>query len=335
MRHRIHAPTFTAAVALAVAVALPGVALAQSGNGSDWTPPRTSDGQPDIQGVWTNFDPTPFEAPDDIDIERLAPLAAWFGGANQPQRAPATPETEEDRRRPPQGPWGDGPSSAPRNARRTSMVVDPPSGRIPVRDHARATRDYNLIHLTDSYMNHTPWERCITRGVPGGIFPPGYGAGYRIMQSPGFVVILYEMIHEARIIPIDGRPGISGKIRLWNGESRGHWEGNTLVVEVGNYNSQSTVATNIATRGARGLPQTEDLRIVERFTFVDADTIEYEVTISDPAIYTDVWRVAMPLNRDESYQLYEYACHEGNYGLTNSLSAGRAEDREAAETGGQ
>jgi len=325
----------TATVALAFMVALPATVLAQSGNGSDWTPPRTVDGQPDIQGVWTNFDPTPFEAPDDIDIERLAPLAAWFGGANQPQRAPATPETEEDRRRPPQGPWGDGPSSAPRNARRTSMVVDPPNGRIPVRDHARATRDYNLIHLTDSYTNHTPWERCITRGVPGGIFPPGYGAGYRIMQSPGFVVILYEMIHEARIIPIDGRPGISGKIRLWNGESRGRWEGNTLVVEVGNYNSQSTVATNIATRGARGLPQTEDLRVVERFTFVDPDTIEYEVTISDPAIYTDVWRVAMPLNRDESYQLYEYACHEGNYGLTNSLSAGRAEDREAAETGGQ
>ena len=335
MRHRIHAPMLTAVVALAFVVALPATVLAQSGNGSDWTPPRTSDGQPDIQGVWTNFDPTPFEAPDDIDIERLAPLAAWFGGANQPQRAPATAETEADRRRPPQGPWGDGPSSAPRNARRTSMVVDPPNGRIPVRDHARATRDYNLIHLTDSYMNHTPWERCITRGIPGGIFPPGYGAGYRIMQSPGFVVILYEMIHEARIIPIDGRPGISGKIRLWNGESRGRWEGNTLVVEVGNYNSQSTVATNIATRGARGLPQTEDLRVVERFTFVDPDTIEYEVTISDPAIYTDVWRVAMPLNRDESYQLYEYACHEGNYGLTNSLSAGRAEDREAAETGGQ
>ena len=155
------------------------------------------------------------------------------------------------------------------------------------------------------------------------------------MQAPGYVVILYEMIHEARIIPIAGQPPISGKIRQWNGESRGRWEGNTLVVEVGNYNSRGAIATNIATRGARGLPRTEDLRVVERFTFVDQDTIEYEVTISDPAIYTGTWRVAMPLNRDESYELYEYACHEGNYGLPNSLSAGRAEDREAAKAGGQ
>ncbi len=335
MQHRHHVPMFTAAVAIVFAATLPGSALAQSGGGADWTPPRTADGQPDIQGVWTNFDPTPFEAPDDIDIERLAPLAAWFDGANQPQRMPATPETEEARRRPPQGPWGDGPGSAPRNARRRSMVVDPPTGRIPVRDHARATRDYNLINLTDSYLNHTPWERCITRGVPGGIFPPGYGAGYRILQTPGYVIILYEMIHEARIIPIDGQPPIPGRIRQWNGDSRGRWEGNTLVVEVGNYNSRGAIATNIATRGARGLPRTEDLRVVERFTIVDRDTIQYEVTISDPAIYTDTWRVAMPLNRDETYDLFEYACHEGNYGLTNSLSAGRAEDREAAEAGGQ
>ena len=130
----------------------------------------------------------------------------------------------------------------------------------------------------------------MTRGVPGGIFPPGYGAGYRILQTPGYVVILYEMIHEARIIPIDGQPPVPGKIRQWNGDSRGRWEGNTLVVEVGNYNSRGAIATNIATRGARGLPRTEDLRVVERFTVVDQDTIEYEVTISDPAIYTDTWK---------------------------------------------
>ena len=330
MRHRYLVPVIVVAVA-AILLANAGVAHAQSQSGDvAWEPSRTADGQPDIQGVWTNFDPTPFEAPDDIDLERLAPLAAWFPGSNQPQRAPAMPDPEA-RTRAPQGPWGDGPGSAPRNARRQSMVVDPPTGRIPVREHARATRDHNLIHLTDSYMNHTPWERCITRGVPGGIFPPGYGAGYRILQSPGYVVILYEMIHEARIIPIDGRPSPSGDIRMWNGSSRGHWEGNTLVVEVGNYNDKGAIATNIATRGARGLPRTEDLRVVERFTIAGPDTLEYEVTIEDPAIYTDTWKVAMPLNRDATYTLFEYACHEGNYGLENSLSAGRAEDRKAAE----
>ena len=330
MRHRLFGSGIVVAAA-AILVATAVAAGAQSGDDAPWEPPRTADGQPDISGVWTNFDPTPFEAPDDADLERLAPLAAWFPGSNTPQRAPAMPDSEADRRRPPQGPWGDGPGSAPRNERRRSMVVEPSNGRIPVRDHARATRDYNLIHLTDSYMNHTPWERCITRGVPGGIFPPGYGAGYRILQTPGHVVILYEMIHEARIIPIDDRPLPPGSIRMWNGASRGRWEGNTLVVEVGNYNSKGAIATNIATRGARGIPRTEDLRVVERFTIAGPDTLEYEVTIEDPAIYTDTWRVAMPLNRDATYTLFEYACHEGNYGLANSLSAGRAEDREAAE----
>ena len=331
MRHRLLGPVIVVAVA-AILLAISGVARAQSADDAPWEPARTADGQPDIQGVWTNFDPTPFEAPDDIDRERLAPLAAWFPGSNQPQRAPAMPAPEA-RSRAPQGPWGDGPGSAPRNARRRSMVVEPPNGRIPVRDHARDTRDYNLIHLTDSYMNHTPWERCITRGVPGGIFPPGYGAGYRILQTPGYVVILYEMIHEARVIPIDDRPPPPGSIRMWNGASRGRWEGNTLVVEVGNYNSKGAIATNIATRGARGIPRTEDLRVVERFTIAGPDTLEYEVTIEDPAIYTDTWKVAMPLNRDATYTLFEYACHEGNYGLENSLSAGRAEDRKAAAQG--
>ncbi len=316
-------PLVAATLGLALALAASPV-RAQSDE--SWTPPLTADGQPDIQGVWTNFDPTPFEAPDEADLERLAPLARWFPGTNQP---PRMPPSEPQPQREVSG-FADGPGSAPRNTRRRSMVVDPPNGRIPVRDDARARRDYNLINLTDSYMNHTPWERCITRGVPGGIFPPGYGAGYRILQTPGHVVILYEMIHEARIIPLEGSPHLPSGVRLWNGDSRGRWEGNTLVVEVTNYNDKGAIATNIATRGARGLPRTEALHVVERFTFRDANTIDYEVTIDDPDIYTSPWRVAMPLNKDATYDLFEYACHEGNYGLANSLSAGRAEDREAA-----
>ena len=306
---------------------VPGAGLAQSTN--EWTPSRTSDGQPNIQGVWTNFDRTPFEAPSEVDIERLAPLARWFPGANQPPAAPAPVDPNVVRE---VSGFADGPGSAPRNPRRRSMVVDPSNGRIPVREEAVAVRNNRLINLTDTWMNHTPWERCITRGVPGGIFPPGYGAGYRILQTPGYVVILYEMIHEARIIPLDGRPHVGDRIRQWNGDSRGRWEGNTLVVEVTNYNDKGAIATNIATRGARGLPRSEALHVVERFTFADAGTISYEVRVEDPDVYTAPWTVEMPLNKDTTYNLYEYACHEGNYGLENSLSAGRAEDRAGEQT---
>ena len=293
-----------------------------------WTPPHTPDGQPDIHGVWTNFDPTPFEASGSDDATRLAALRRWFPADDPPPgRAPAADRTAT---RVVSG-FVDGPSSAPRNPRRRSMVVEPPGGRVPVRPEAEARKNSNLIHLTDSWEHHTPWERCITRGVPAGIFPGGYGAGYQILQAPGYVVILYEMIHEARIIPLDGRPHVPQNIRLWNGDSRGRWEGNTLVVEITNYNAKGSIATNIASQAMRGIPQSEALRVVERFTLVDADRIDYEATVEDPHIYTSPWKVAMPLNRDQSYRMFEYACHEGNYGLPNSLSAGRAEDRAATD----
>jgi hypothetical protein len=293
---------------------------------SSWTPPRTPDGQPDMQGIWTNYDPTPFEAPSSEDATRLAALRKWFPVNDNP--APPPPPAGAPRE---VSGFADGPGSASRNPRRRSMVVEPATGRVPVRPEAEARKNYNLMHLTDSWENHTPWERCITRGVPAGIFPPGYGAGYQIIQAPGQVVILYEMIHEARIIPLDGRPHLPQSIRQWNGDSRGRWEGNTLVVDVTNYNAKGSIATNIATQGMRGMPQSEALHVVERFTLVDANTIQYEVTVDDPNIYTSPWKVAMPMNRDSSYQIFEYACHEGNYGLVNSLSAGRAEDKAAEE----
>ena len=211
------------------------------------------------------------------------------------------------------------------------MVVDPPTGRVPLREEAIAKRNANLINLTDGWLQHTPWERCITRGIPGGMFPGGYGAGYQILQVPGHVVIFYEMIHESRIIPVDtDRAALPDNIRLWNGDARGRWEGNTLVVETANYNAYGTIGTNIASRGLRGIQQSEALRIVERFTRVDDNTIGYEVTIDDPGPFTEPWTVAMPLNKDSTYGIFEYACHEGNYGLENSLRAGRAEDAAGA-----
>ena len=283
-----------------------------------WTSPRTPDGQPDIQGTWTNFDNTPFEAPGPDDAARLAALRKWFPPGD---------------RTGPGSVWGsDGPASASRNVRRRAMVVEPENGRVPVRPEAEAKKDYALTHLTDSWENHTPWERCITRGVPAGIFPGGYGAGYQIIQGPGVVVLAYEMIHEARIIPVDGRPHIHSSIGQWNGDSRGRWEGNTLVVDITNYNNKSSIATNIASQGMRGIGQSERLHVVERFTVVDANTIEYEATIDDPETYTRPWKVAMTLHRDPTFRIFEYACHEGNYAIPNTLKGARAQERAATES---
>jgi hypothetical protein len=263
---------------------------------------RTPDGQPDLRGTWVNFDSTPFEA------DQTAP--SLFGN---PLNPPAH--------------WAD--HDSPISAQRTSMVVDPPNGRVPVMKWAEDKRDYDLAHLEDHYKHETVWVRCITRGVPGGMFPAGYNNGYEIIQIPGYVIIVYEMIHDTRIIPLDGRPHVGANIRLWNGDPRGHFEGNTLVVETTNYNDKGTIATSAATGRIRGIPHSEELHVVERFTRVSEDVINYEVTITDPKVYTAPWTVALPLNRDPSYLIFEYACHEGNLALPGELSAGRARERAA------
>jgi hypothetical protein len=270
----------------------------------EWTQ-KTPDGQPDLQGTWVNFDSTPFEAP--------VPVAAAQGSGTAAGVGPPDHWTNHD---------------SPDSPRRGAMVIDPPEGRVPVLPWAEARRDYDLAHLSDSWVHETPWVRCITRGVPGGMFPSAYNNGYQIVQTPGFVVIVYEMLHESRIIPLDGRPHVGRSIRLWNGDPRGHWEGNTLVVETTNYNDKGSIATSAATGRIRGLPQSEALHITERFTRTDARTISYEVTIDDPHVYARPWKVAMPLNLDPEYRIYEYACHEGNYAIPNELSGGRAHDKE-------
>jgi hypothetical protein len=281
-----------------------------------WSLPRTLDGQPDIQGTWTNYDDTPFQAPSSDDAASLAALRVWFPPGDRTGAGDFN--------------LSDGPSAASRNARRKAMVVEPESGRVPVRPEAAARKDSALAHLTDSWEYQTPWERCITRGVPAGIFPGGYGAGYKIVQGPGLVVIYYEMIHETRVIPVDGSPHLPQTVHLWNGDSRGHWEGRTLVVDITNYNDKGSIATNIASQGMRGIGQSEQLHVVERFTVVDANTINYEATIDDPQMYTHPWKIAMPMHRDPTYQLFEYACHEGNYALPNTLSGARAQEKTAA-----
>ncbi len=273
-----------------------------------FTPARTPDGQPDIQGKWINFDSTPFEAP----VARPASAPGGQGGADV---GPASEFADH--------------SHQISKARR-SMVVEPADGRVPLLPSAEARRDYDLAHLGDSYVHETPWVRCVTRGFPAGMFPAGYNNAYEIIQVPGFVVIASEMIHETRIIPVDGRPQLSPKLRQWNGESRGRWEGNTLVVVTTNYNDKGSIATSAATGRIRGIHQSDALNVTERFTPLNANTIGYEVLIEDPNVYARPWKVQLPLNRDESYQMFEYACHEGNLSIPNELSAGRAADASAA-----
>jgi hypothetical protein len=274
-----------------------------------WTPPRTPDGQPDLQGIWTNYTATPFEVPHESDTPGL-----YAGDPDGTGRGTGPASFLND-------------TSDRTLAKARSLVVEPADGRVPIMPWAEERRNYKLAHIQDHWENHTAWERCITRGVPGGLFPAGYGSGYQILQGPGYVAILYEMIHEARIIPIDGRPHAGPAIRMWNGDSRGRWEGNTLVVDITNYNDKGSVATNVATQRVRAIPQSEELHVVERFTRVDENTINYEAIIEDPKVFTGPWRVAIPLHREPDYRIFEYACHEGNQALPNTLSAGRAAER--------
>jgi hypothetical protein len=294
-----------------------------------WTPTRTPDGQPDLQGVWINATLTPFERPAELagratitdqeakEIEKRA--------SQSPADAPPKPGDPGGYNQV----WADG-GTTWLSTRQTSLVVDPPDGRVPVRPAAEAMRKYDLDHIADSYEHHSTWERCITRGVPAGMFPAGYNNAYQIVQSPGYVTILFEMIHEMRLIPIDGRPHLPPSVRQWNGDSRGHWEGDTLVVDTTNYNGEGMIATSAATGRIKGIHESQALHVVERFRRVDADTINYEVTIDDPEIYTAPWKVAMPLTRNPGYLIYEYACHEGNLAMGDILRGGRAKDKAEA-----
>src|SRR5437762_1692258 len=282
--------------------------------------------QRDLQGVWTNPTITPFERPPALgekefftekEVKELESRAA----DNRVDRAPQPGDVGNYNQF-----WFDSGTNAVKT-RRTSLVIEPKDGRVPLKPEAEAKRDYNTAHNADSYEYMSVWDRCITRGVPAGMFPAGYNNAYQIVQIPGYVVILYEMIHETRIIPIDGRPHLPSSIKLWNGDSRGRWEGNTLVVDTTNYNNKGWIGTSASTGRIKGIPKSEALHVVERFTRVDRDTINYEVTIEDPTYFTQPWKVAIPLNRDPDYKIFEYACQEGNYAVQNILRGGRATEK--------
>ena len=209
------------------------------------------------------------------------------------------------------------------------MVVDPPDGRVPVKPWAEAARAHNIDHVGDSYVHMSVWDRCLSRGVPGSMFPAGYNNAYRILQTPDHVTIIYEMIHDVRIIPLDNRPHIDRDIKLWMGNSRAHWDGDTLVVETRNFHNRGWIASSAAGGRIKGIPTSKALYVVERFTRVSDDTIMWDMTVEDPNVYTRPWTVSMPLTHRPNYQMFEYACHEGNWAVRNALSGSRAVERAA------
>jgi hypothetical protein len=206
--------------------------------------------------------------------------------------------------------------------RRSSLIVDPPDGRIPPLTADATTREAERRRMAgrrgpaDGPEDRSLWERCITRGMPESMLPAGYNNNIRIVQSSTHVVIFLEMIHDTRIVPLDGRPHLSAGIRQWLGDARGRWEGDTLVIETTNFSDRTSF------RGAR-----TGLRLVERFTRLDKDRLSYRFTVEDPSTWTAPWTVEVPMVRSDG-NLYEYACHEGNYGLRNILRAGRVADAE-------
>ena len=289
---------------------------------------RTPWGDPDLEGIWTNATLTPLQRPSELaSKEFLTPEeAAQF------QRS-RIEQTNADRPLPPGqvGAYNDvfferGTSIV--RSRRTSLVVDPPDGRIPAltpdaQKKVEARQKREAVSPADGPEDRWLTERCILFGATVPMLPEPYNNNYRIIQSPGFVTILVEMNHDARIIPLDGRAHLASGIQQWTGDSRGRWEGTTLVVETTNlkFNHQSRFGVGYL----NGLSD-ERLRVVERFTIADANTLTYRATVEDPSVFLRPWTVEVSMARTAG-PLFEVGCHEGNYGMFNILSGHRAEER--------
>ncbi len=294
-----------------------------------WTQTRTPDGQPDIQGFWSDYTITPFERP-----ARFAGKAVLtpeevkaFETETLKNRANAVRRVDDVGA----DTWLDSGDKMAYGGQ-TSLVVDPPDGRVPVSPEGEKRHGYNVAHNGDSWEYMSTWDRCLTRGVPGGMFPGANDNAYQIIQTPGYVVVFYEMIHEAHIIPLDLGTGnrLADGVRQLNGDSHGRWEGNTLVVETTNYNGKAQIATAAAQGRIKQMPETTSMKVVERFTRTNEDVLTYEATIVDPILYTKPWTVRIPLDRRPDYRMFEYSCHEGNTATELTLKGARALEKAAA-----
>jgi len=301
--------------------------------------PRTPWGDPDLEGMWPGNMGVPMQRPAEFG-ERAELTEAEFG-RRQSQAATQAKADAETYVRPSDGPGGiGGPShwvERGRPTRQASLVVDPPNGRLPpltaeaerrrkeARDGRGLTGEWR--GEADTYEDLNIYYRCITRGVLGSIIPVIYGNGNEIVQAPGVVVLRHEMIHESRVIPLDGRPHVSSSIRMYMGDSRGRWDGDTLVVETTNLNDKVAIGSNGA--GYPGDPgyHSPALRVTERFRRIADDMLLYQATVDDPQTWVRPWTLQIPLARGKDPHLFEYACHEGNYAMRNILSAARTEDK--------
>ena len=191
---------------------------------------------------------------------------------------------------------------------------------------AESVRDHNRARESNDYRYMSPWDRCITRGMPDSMFPTGYNNAYRIMQTPDAVVIVHEMIHDARVIPLGDRPHIDDDVRQWMGDARAHWEDDTLVVRTTNFNDKGMITTSTSGGRLKGIPVSASHHVVERFTRVSEDEILWEVTVDDPEVYERPWTVSMPLTRATNYVMFEYACHEGNRDVSIFMGGARVEE---------
>jgi hypothetical protein len=306
--------------------------MASRGQSSDtaapadaYTVPRTSWGHPDLQGVWDYRTITPLERRPEFGDRKFyteEEIAQMEGRATRRMEGPPDPNA------PPNlvhAEYLTDPGRRVDESRRTSLIVDPPNGRVPpLTAAAQARQEQARANAgparpggnANSYTERSMLERCITRGAAGAPMPTLYNNNVRITQAPGQVALVHEMVHETRIVPLDDSP--FGSVRSYGGESRGHWEGDTLVIETRNFNGKAPF------RGS-----TTNLKVVERYTRTGADTLDFNVTFDDDTQWTQPWTVAFTLNTGEG-ELYEYACHEGNYGLRNILENARDEERKSA-----
>jgi hypothetical protein len=342
-------------------------AKAETTSGHAWASLKTPWGGPDLQGTWTSDDTwgVPFERPakfgtrrylteDEVkEREKSVQRSEEFvenGGGNTHSPALAAAEAVAKGAPlppPPQGAFGGGVDSAPvpghwgefarRASRQTSQVIDPPDGKVPPltpeAQQRLAARNAIRFRPPETWTDWSYYDRCITRGVAGSIIPVVYGNGLEIVQTPGYVAIRYEMVHDVRIIPTDGRPHLSSNIRSYLGDAVGHWEGNTLVVETTNLLGDRLAIGLNGDFG--GPPYSDEMKLVERFTRTAPNTIDYQMTVNDPKTYTAPFTVAFPITHEPGYQLFEYACHEGNMAMRNMLSAARAAEAKKAAGGSQ